>query len=445
MKTINPTTGQLIKEYPEHTQQEVGKLIERAASAYKQKYDRAACMLKLALLLRQKVEEYARLMTVEMGKPIKEARTEVLKCAECCDYFAAHGEQFLKEEKVEGGYITFEPLGVILGVMPWNFPFWQVFRFIAPTLMAGNSVLIKHAPNVLGCALAIEALVEAAGFPKGILQVLILPPERLYEALEDGRVKAVTLTGSERAGRSIGKMAGLNLKKSVLELGGSDPFIVLADAAMEPCVETAVHARMMNNGQSCIAAKRFIVVESLFDRFCEQLIARLQKYKIGDPLLEETDAGPLAREDLRANLERQLEHSINEGAKLLYGGHRLKRAGYFFEPTVITHVREGMPAYDEETFGPLFALIPVKDAEEAIHIANDSDFGLGASLWTQDLEKGQRLARQIEAGMVFINAQTSSKFDLPFGGIKQSGYGRELSHYGIKEFVNIKPIYINPK
>ncbi len=447
MKTINPATGKLVQEYQEHS--DIAKRIGLAQSSFKEWSgktfsDRAACMKKLAGLLRQKGEECARLMTVEMGKPVRQARTEVLKCALCCDYFADGAEKFLKEETVDASsFIAFEPLGVILGVMPWNFPFWQVFRFIAPTLMAGNGVLIKHASNVSGCALAIEALVEEAGFPKHLLKVLLISPDRLKEVIEDERVKAITLTGSEKAGMSIASLGGKALKKTVLELGGSDPFIVLEDADMKACAETAINARMMNNGQSCIAAKRFIVVESRLEEFCSRVIAGLKDYKIGDPLLEETEAGPLARSDLRETLEQQLKRSLDLGADLLYGGRRLEGEGYFYQPAVIARVKRGMSVYEEETFGPLFAVITVKDAEEAIHTANDSRFGLGASVWTQDLEKGKKIAKKIEAGMVFINAQTSSKVELPFGGIKQSGYGRELSHYGIKEFVNIKSIFIS--
>lgn len=445
MKSINPSNGELIREYAAHTPREIASRIARVAERPgKSIAERALCMKKLAALLRAKMEECARLMTLEMGKPITQARTEVLKCAMACDYFAEHAAKFLQEELTDAGgsksYVTFQPLGVILGVMPWNYPFWQVFRFAAPTLMAGNGVLIKHAPNVTGCMLAIESLVAEAGLP---LQALLITPEGLKGVIEDPRVQAVTLTGSPRAGRSIAALAGQALKKSVLELGGSDPFIVLEDADMARCASTAVAARMINNGQSCIAAKRFIVVQSRFEQFCRLIIEKLQRFKIGDPLLEETEAGPLARADLLDTLEAQLKESLEQGAHLLYGGKRMERDGYFFLPAVVSNVKKGMRVYEEETFGPLFALIAVKDSEEAVQVANDSLYGLGASVWTQDRAAGERIAARLETGMVFLNAETSSKVQQPFGGVKQSGYGRELSHYGIKEFVNIKSIYIH--
>lgn len=451
MKAIDPSHDRLVMEYREHSSDEVQERIRLVSEGFRiwsqQSFaERAACLQNLAGMLREREESCARLIATEMGKPIKQARAEVQKCASACDYFAENGAEFLKNEQIDTGarksYISFEPLGVILGIMPWNYPFWQVMRFAVPALMAGNVILLKHASNVSGCALMIEALFAEAGFPANILKVLLIPAQQVAEVIAHKEVKGVALTGSDKAGMEVGALAGKEVKKSVLELGGSDPFIVLDDANIEACVATAVTARLNNCGQSCIAAKRFIIAKKQHDIFCRELLAKLKKIKIGDPLNEETEMGPLAREDLLQTVDRQVQISVQKGAKLLCGGKRLDREGFFYPPTLLTQVKPGMPAYNEETFGPVFAIIAVEDADEAIAVANDCPYGLGASLWTQDLEKGERLARRIDSGNVYINAQTVSNFRLPFGGVKKSGYGRELSHIGIKEFVNIKTIYV---
>lgn len=452
MKTINPAFNQPLQEYSEYSVEEMEARLQLAhhtfptwaQTSFK---ERAKCMFLLAKALRTEIASLSQLMTLEMGKPITQAEAEIEKCATVCDFYAENAESFLQEERIvteaQKSVIRFEPLGLILGIMPWNFPFWQVFRFIAPTLMAGNTILLKHASNVSGCALAIENLVKKAGFPNGVFKVLLTPPSSVQKLIEDDRVKAVTLTGSEAAGIAVGAAAGKALKKTVLELGGSDPFIVLEDADLNVCVPKAVRARLNNAGQSCIAAKRFIVVQSLYDNFCKELVQQVQKVKIGDPLERDTEMGPLARKDLVDSVESQVQQSVAKGAKLLYGGQRIAREGFYYQPTILADVKEGMPAFDEETFGPVFAIIKARDTEHAIALANESSFGLGASLWTQNLAHAEQIASQIQGGSVFVNTQTVSNIHLPFGGVKRSGYGRELSHYGIKEFVNIKTIYIN--
>ncbi len=451
MKAINPANGKLIKEYHVHTPEEVSSIIKKANDTFfkwkKVSFDdRSRLMRKVAEILRKNIDEYARLMSLEMGKIIKESRAEVEKCAWVCDYYAEITEQFLADEIVETdaskSYISFEPLGVVLAVMPWNFPFWQVFRFAAPGIMAGNIGLLKHASNVPGCALAIEDIFKKAGFPEHVFCTLMISSAAVENVIRNPFIKAVTLTGSEPAGRSVASIAGNEIKKTVLELGGSDPFIVLDDVDMEDCINTAVRARMINTGQSCIAAKRFIVVKSRLKEFEERQIQLMQSLKIGDPLLPDTQVGPLARTDLVDELDSQVKKSIEMGAKLLCGGKRMKGPGAYYEPTIISDVKKGMPAYQEETFGPVMAIIPVKDEDEAVEVANDSEFGLGGSLWSQNIEKAQKLARKIQTGAVFINGMVKSDPRLPFGGIKKSGYGRELSNYGIKEFVNIKSIWI---
>lgn len=452
MKTIDPARNQQINEYSEHSEAEVQEKVQQVHICSKrwsrtEFEERSRCFSKMAELLKERTEEYAGLMSSEMGKPIKESRAEIKKCALVCEYYAENAESFLQDEVItsEGSesFVSFEPLGVVLGIMPWNFPFWQVFRFAVPTAMAGNGILLKHASNVSGSALAIEELFRQAGLPEDLFKVLLIGPDKVKAVIQDDRVHAVTLTGSEKAGMSVASIAGQALKKTVLELGGSDPFIVLEDAELDPCVEEAVTARMINGGQSCIAAKRFIVVESLLEKFCSSLKEKVQALKVGDPFSENTDVGPLAREDLLETLERQVQRSIQKGARLLYGGERIHGEGFFFPPTIVSMVKKGMPVYEEETFGPVFAVIPVKNESEAMAVANDSQYGLGASVWTRDLQKGKELARQLESGSVFINGKTVSNVRLPFGGIKKSGYGRELSHYGIKEFVNIKTIYVS--
>ena len=451
MKAINPFNNEPIKTYREHTSEEVGQIIDlvrEAFQAWRQVSfaQRATLMKNAANLLRKRKEEFAALITREMGKIIRESRAEVEKCAWVCDYYAENAEMFLKEEYVETdanqSYIAFDPLGIVLAVMPWNFPFWQVFRFAAPALMAGNAGLLKHASNVPGCALAIEEIFREAGFPENIFRTLLIKPALIPQVIANEHVRAVTLTGSEPAGAAVASMAGKEIKKTVLELGGSDPFIVLEDADLAKAVSTAVQARMINAGQSCIAAKRFIVVEKLLNDFENQMVAKMKALKSGNPIDEQTDVGPLARPDLVQELDHQVKQSLKKGAKLLLGGQAEERAGNFYQPTVITNVQKGMPVYEEETFGPVAAIIPVRDENEAIAVANDSSFGLGASLWTQNIEKAKVLAREIQSGSVFINGLVKSDPRLPFGGIKKSGYGRELSHFGIKEFVNIKTVWI---
>jgi succinate-semialdehyde dehydrogenase/glutarate-semialdehyde dehydrogenase len=405
-------------------------------------------MKKAAQIFRDKSEDYARLMAEEMGKPIASGRAEAEKCAWGCDYYAENAEQFLQPEliKTDAGksFVTFQPLGVILAVMPWNFPFWQVFRFAAPALMAGNAAVLKHASNVPGCALAIEDIFRKAEFPENIFRTFLASSDQVEAIIGNLLVKAVTLTGSTEAGRAVARKAGGMIKKTVLELGGNDPYIILEDADLEPAVTICVTSRLTNSGQSCISAKRFIVVESLRERFEELFVEQMRAVKTGDPLKEDTTVGPLARHDLRDNLHQQVLNSIEKGAKCLIGGVIPKGRGAFYPPTVLTNVKRGMPAYDEELFGPVAAIIPVRDENEAIRVANDSRFGLGAAVFTRDIAKGERIAaNEIEAGCCFVNALVKSDPRLPFGGVKESGYGRELSYYGIKEFVNVKTVLVS--
>ncbi len=451
MKSINPATNHIIKEYKEHSAAETAQIIEKTHKAFKRWRDiafndRAEKMHSAAQILRDNKEEYARLMTMEMGKIIRESRAEVEKCAWVCDYYADNAEQFLKDEIIETdasiSYVAFDPIGVVLAVMPWNFPLWQVFRFAAPALMAGNGAVLKHASNVPGSALLIEDIFRKAGFPEDLFRTVLIPSLMVEGVIRNDYIRAVTLTGSEYAGSRTAEIAGGEIKKTVLELGGSDPFIVLEDADIPGCVHTSAQARMLNAGQSCIAAKRFIVVESRLKEFEEQQAAIMNAMKVGDPLDEATEVGPLARPDLVEELDEQVQQSIKAGAKLLVGGKRIEGPGCFYQPTVLSEVKRGMAVYEQETFGPVSAIIPVKDEEEALDVANESVYGLGGSIWTRDIERGKRLARKIESGAVFINGMTKSDPRLPFGGVKKSGYGRELSHYGIKEFVNIKSVWI---
>ena len=449
---INPATGELIKEYPELTPDEVQEAINKSNLAFQswrnvKIYDRAKLMKKAAQVLRDKANEYGELMALEMGKPIKEGRAEVEKCAWVCDYYAENTEKFLQHEFISTdaskSFVTFQPLGIILAVMPWNFPFWQVFRFAAPSLMAGNNGILKHASNVPGCALAIEEVFKEAGFPEYVFKSLLIGSRLVNAVIENPHVKAITLTGSTPAGRAVAGKAGEMLKKTVLELGGSDPYIILEDADLEAAVTACVTSRLINAGQSCIAAKRFIVVKSRLPQFEELYYERMKSAKMGDPMDESTEVGPQARHDLRDELHEQVKKSIDMGATCLLGGEIPPGEGAFYPPTILTGVKKGMPAYDEELFGPVAAIIPVNDEEEAIHVANDSIFGLGAAVFTGDESKGKRIAtEQLEAGCCFVNAFVRSDPRLPFGGIKESGYGRELSHYGIKEFVNVKTVYI---
>lgn len=450
MKAINPATGELIKEYKEHSAAQVKEITELVFQEQLQWRTtsfghRSQLMFKAAEILRAKADKYARIMSLEMGKAIKESRAEVEKSAWVCDYYAENAERFLSDEMIESdaskSFVAFQPLGVVLAVMPWNFPFWQVFRFAAPALMAANAGVLKHASNVPGSALAIEEVFREAGFPENIFRTLLVSPKQVEPILRNPQIKAATLTGSEPAGQSVASIAGNELKKTVLELGGSDAFIVLADADLDGAADKGVISRMINNGQSCIAAKRFIVEEKILDRFTEKFLSAMKKLKVGDPLDEATDAGPLARVDLRDELHDQVKRSVKAGAEILLGGESPEGPGAFYPPTVLGKVRKGMAVYEEETFGPVAAIIPVKDMEEAIMVANDSIFGLAGAVWSNDLKKAEEVARRVETGAMFINGFSKSDPRLPFGGIKKSGYGRELSHYGIKEFVNIKSIW----
>jgi succinate-semialdehyde dehydrogenase/glutarate-semialdehyde dehydrogenase len=453
IRSVNPATEEVLATFEEHTPEQVEEALQRATTAFRDwrkvpMAERSRLMHRAADYLRQHKERLARLITLEMGKPIVEAEAEVLKCAWNCDYFADTAERFLTPEEIESNasrsYVQFVPLGPVLAIMPWNFPLWQVFRFAAPALMAGNTALLKHASNVPQCALAIEEVFREAGFPPGVFQTLLISPALVEGIIADDRVRAVTLTGSDVTGSRVAEASGRHLKKTVLELGGSDPFIVLEDADLEEAARVGARARNQNTGQSCIAAKRFIVVEEVAERFQELFVQAVASLKVGDPLDRQTDVGPLARGDLRDELDLQVRRSLDMGARLLLGGHRLEGRGYFYAPTVLADVTPEMPAFREETFGPVAALVRARNAEEAIELANRSHYGLGASLWTQDVERGQRLAGEIEAGNVFINGMVASDPRLPFGGVKRSGYGRELSQFGIREFVNVQTVWVGP-
>lgn len=451
MQTLNPATGKIEKEFKEHTPAEVEKIIEEAHNEFllwRQTFfaHRSKLMKKAAIILREKKNEYGKILTTEMGKTLVQAVAEVEKCAWVCDYYADNTEHILSCELVatdaSESYVRFDPLGVVLAVMPWNFPFWQVFRFAAPALMAGNVGILKHASNVPMSALAIEEVFKLAGFPPNAFRTLLVSSSLVEKIINNPKVVAATLTGSEPAGKKVSSACGNVLKKTVMELGGSDPFIVLEDADIDASVKTAVVARLINNGQSCIAAKRFIVVEKVYDEFEQKFVDAMKNVKVGDPMDPATELGPIAREDLLVELDAQVKRSVEKGAKILCGGKRISGQGFFYEPTIVANVKHGMPAYDEELFGPVASLIKAEDETDAIKIANDSPFGLGAALWTNNISKAKELATKIESGSVFINGMVKSDPRLPFGGIKTSGYGRELSHYGIKEFVNIKTVWI---
>jgi succinate-semialdehyde dehydrogenase/glutarate-semialdehyde dehydrogenase len=451
MKAINPATGAVMAEYPETSRAEVEERLDRAACAFPAWRDagvaaRGECLLHAATGLRAGRDRFARLLTTEMGKPIAAAEAEVEKCAWVCEHFATHGAALLAPERIAtdatASEIHYEPLGPLLAVMPWNFPFWQVFRAAAPALIAGNVLVLKHASNVPGAALAIEEIFHAAGAPAGVFTTLLLPAAEAEALVEHPAIRAVTVTGSEAAGRALAARAGAAIKKIVLELGGSDPFIVLADADLDGVVPRAVLGRMQNNGQSCIAAKRFIVEEPVASEFERRFAAALAALEVGDPLDRGNDVGPLAREDLRESLDRQVRESVVRGARLLTGGRRLPGAGFYYAPTALAGVTPGMPAFDEETFGPLAAIARAGDASEAVALANRSRFGLGASVWTSDARRAAPLIAAIEAGSVFVNGIVKSDPRLPFGGIKASGFGRELSAAGLREFVNQKTVWI---
>src|SRR3989454_7030744 len=449
--SVNPANGKVLKTFEALSDSQVDAKIGRAAGVFPSFQrlpftQRGRWMMNAAEILESEKEELGRLMTMEMGKPLRSAIEEAVKCAWACRYYAENAERFLADEVVETAatksYIHYQPLGPILAVMPWNFPFWQVFRFVAPALMAGNVGLLKHASNVPQCALKIEEILLRAGFPEGAFQALLIGSKHVDRVLDDSRIRAATLTGSEEAGVQVGTGAARRIKKVVLELGGSDPFIVMPSANLDEAVATAVKARIVNNGQSCIAAKRFIVAEQIASEFEGKFVSKMEALRVGDPLDENTELGPLSTADALAGLDADVRKSVEAGARLLAGGKRLDRPGNFYAPTVLTDIPKNSPAYGEELFGPVASLFRAKDIEDAIRIANDSRFGLGASAWTNDESERERFINEIEAGMVFINRMVASDPRLPFGGVKQSGHGRELGPYGIREFTNTKTVWI---
>jgi succinate-semialdehyde dehydrogenase / glutarate-semialdehyde dehydrogenase len=452
LRAINPANGEVLANYDEMTPAAVGETISAAHEEFlgwrrTSFAERATPMRRAGEILRANAVEYARLMAREMGKPVREGTAEARKCATVCDFYAENAARFLEREPIatDAGksFVTFNPLGVVLAVMPWNFPFWQVFRFAAPGLMAGNAAVLKHASNVPGCALAIEDVFRRAGFPKDLFRALMIGSGQVEAVIENPLVRAATLTGSGPAGRAVARKAGEMLKKTVLELGGSDPYLILEDADLELAAAVCARGRLINSGQSCIAAKRFLAVEKIRRPFEDLFVEKMSAAKMGDPLAEGTQIGPQARHELRDDLHRQVEASLAAGARCLLGGTIPEGPGAYYPPTVLTGVRKGMPAYDEELFGPVAAIIPVTDEQEAIAVANDSVFGLGGAVLTRDPARGERIAAEsIESGCVFVNDSVRSDPRLPFGGIKESGYGRELSSYGIKEFVNIKTVYV---
>ena len=454
IQTINPTTGEVLETFEPFNQNQINEALGQAHQAYLKWRtatfaERAKHLHSVASYLRDHKTELAQLAVLEMGKTITEAAAEVEKCAWNCDYFAENAGRFLADEKVTTNatesYIAFRPLGVVLAVMPWNFPYWQVFRFAAPALMAGNTAVLKHASNVSGVALKIERIFQEAGLPQGVLRTVLVPGSETRKLIADPRIAAVTLTGSEAAGVEVAANSGHVLKKTVLELGGSDAFIVLADADLDQAAQVGITARFQNNGQSCIAAKRFIVVDAVAEAFERKFVDAASKLRVGNPLDYETQVGPVARDDLRETLDRQVRDSVKMGARVLLGGKPLEDKGYFYAPTIVSGVTPEMPMFREETFGPAAAVIHARNAEHAIELANDSEFGLSCNLWTRNIEQARELAARIEAGGCFINGMTASDPRLPFGGVKHSGYGRELSSFGIQEFVNVQTVWIGPR
>jgi succinate-semialdehyde dehydrogenase/glutarate-semialdehyde dehydrogenase len=451
ISSVSPLTGEVVREFEQHSDDAVEQKLALAAATFRDYRKvsfarRAAMMLRAAEILEKEKDAFGRMMTQEMGKTLKSAVQEAEKSAVGCRYYAENAERFLADEEAKTNatrsFVRYQPLGPVLAVMPWNFPFWQVFRFAAPALMAGNVGLLKHASNVPQCALAIEDIFRRAGFPEGAFQALLIGPDRVNRIIADRRIVAVTLTGSVGAGSSVAAAAGKEIKKCVLELGGSDPFIVMPSADFDKAVETAVQARVINNGQSCIAAKRFIVHQEIADQFEKKFVARMASLKVGDPMDAHTDVGPLATADLLKGLEAQVKKTVEMGARSLLGGKRIDRKGNFFAPTVLTDIPKGSPAYEDELFGPVASIYRAKDMSEAIEIANNSIFGLGACAWTNDAAERDLFINEIESGLAFINGMVASDPRIPFGGVKHSGFGRELSYHGIREFVNVKSVSI---
>lgn len=451
--TVNPATGETTATFDAHTSEQVDAILQRATDTQKHwrlvpVAERAARLRNIASVLRAHKAEYARLITLEMGKPITEAEAEIEKCALTADYYAEQAPNFLAEESIESNAtesgVVFDPLGVVLAIMPWNYPFWQFFRFAVPALAAGNATILKHANSVPQSALAVEEILAEAGFPEGLFATLLINSSEVAAVIADERVAAVTLTGSTEVGAIVASQAGSVLKKQVLELGGSDPYIVLADADVAQAAKTAVKARFTNAGQSCVNAKRFIVHEDVADEFVEAFVSHVQALTVGDPTEPGTDIGPMARANLRDDIHAQVEKTVAAGATLRLGGQPLERDGFYYAPTVLDHVKPGQTAFDEETFGPVAAIIRVTSTAEAVELANQSEYGLGTSVWTSDTDAAREIARRIEAGAVFINGMVASDPRLPFGGIKRSGYGRELGSYGIREFTNMKTLWIGP-
>lgn len=451
-KTINPATEEIIREYEELTPVQIDSSIEKANHSFKEWKKtsfshRSELMFRAGKILRERKNEYARLMAIEMGKPLAQGIAEAEKCATCCDYYAENAEQHLLDEYIKTdfrkSYVSFQPIGSVLAIMPWNFPFWQVFRFAVPALMAGNAGILKHARNTMGCAIAIEEIFREAGFPNGIFQNFVIGSDKVSKVIGHPLIAAVTLTGSTPVGSDVASLAGKYIKKTVLELGGSDPYIALKDCDLEKTVETCVNARLINSGQSCINAKRFIVEKPILKDFEELYVQKMSKRIVGNPLDDGVQVGPQARRDLRDELHGQVVRSVQLGAKLLLGGKLPEGRGYFYPPTILTNVQKGMAVYEEETFGPVAAIIPAENEHQAVDIANNTIFGLGAAIFTSDVEKGEKIAREeLNAGACFVNDFVRSDPRLPFGGVKLSGYGRELSSFGIKEFMNIKTVCV---
>lgn len=452
IKSVNPANGKILKTYKDHSTSQVAGMIQVAGDCFAdwQKFAihvRAKYLRDVANIMESQKKTLAELITLEMGKPILQSLSEIEKCVWVCRYYADNGKLFLKDNQIkteaEKSFVSYEPLGIVLAVMPWNFPFWQVFRFAAPALIAGNVVLLKHASNVPQCALAIENIMMEAGLPRGAFQTLLISSTRVKSLVEHTEVKAVTLTGSEDAGSKVAAIAGRNIKKSVLELGGSDPFLVMKECNLKEAARVGIMSRMINAGQSCIAAKRFIVEAAVANSFIKLLKKNIEQLEVGDPMKEETDIGPIAREDLLKELAEQVKSSVKKGAKVEIGGGRVSRKGHFYKPTLITHVSKGMRLFDEEVFGPVVTVITVENEAEALAVANDTCYGLGAAIWTENMEQAMRMVKQVRAGNIVVNGMVRSDPRLPFGGINKSGYGRELSDVGLKEFVNIKSVVVN--